>query len=447
MARPGPQLPPITLSGEERAALVSLASSPRRRTSSRAAIVLLCAEGHSNTAIAEELGITHNTVRIWRKRFEERGLDGIVDAPRVGAPKAELVLSDEERAVLERYLRRGTTALRLAQRSRIVLLCADGLSNCAVAEEVGVTEQTVGKWRARFLADRINGLNDAFRSGVPRKITDDTVEDIIKQTLETMPKGASRWSTRDMAKAVGIGRSSVSRIWRAFGLQPHRSSTFQLSTDPDFIDKVRDVVGLYMAPPENAIVLSVDEKSQIQALNRTQPLLPMRPGQLERGTPEYRRNGTTTLFAALDVATGNVIGKCYARHRASEFLKFLKLIDTRVDTDLDVHLILDNYSTHKTASVQVWLSRHTRFHLHFTPTHSSWLNQVECWFSILTEKQLKRGSHHSVVELKRAIQEFLDAHNEAPQPFKWIKTADEIIAKVQRFCEQTLQAHTDDETS
>jgi transposase len=349
-----------------------------------------------------------------------------------GRPTAELTVTGQEREVLERYVRRGRTSQRLALRSRIVLACARGLTNQEVAHELRIDANTVGKWRARFVADRLDGLVDAPRSGAPRKIGDDKLEAVLTETLEKMPKGASRWSTRAMARHAGVSHDSVARIWRAFGLKPHRSETFQLSTDPDFIDKVRDVVGLYMDPPTNAIVLCVDEKSQVQALNRTQPVLPMRPGQLERRTPEYHRNGTTTLFAALDVATGGVIGKCFKRHRASEFLAFLKLIHTSAAADLPVHLILDNYATHKAPAVTAWLTKHPRFHLHFIPTHSSWLNQVECWFSILTEKQLKRGSHHNVRELEQAIREFLDAHNQSPTPFKWVKTADVILAKVAR---------------
>ena len=362
---------------------------------------------------------------------------------RTGRPTTTITLTDEEREVLRRYVRRGKTSQQLALRSRIVLECAKGNNNKEVAAKLGVNDKTVGKWRVRFAAERLDGLVDAPRSGTPRQIGDDMVEEVIVTTLESMPKGASRWSTREMSKKVGISRDSVARIWRAFGLKPHRSETFQLSTDPHFIEKVRDVVGLYMDPPNNAVVLSVDEKSQIQALNRTQPLLPMRPGQLERRTPEYNRNGTSSLFAALDVATGVVIGKCFRRHRASEFLKFLKLIDRQVESKCDLHLVMDNYATHKTPSVMAWLSKHPRFHMHFIPTHSSWLNQVEGWFSILTEKQLKRGSHHSVGELEAAIYEFLDAHNESPTPFKWVKTADEILQKVARYCADTLTALTE----
>lgn len=364
-----------------------------------------------------------------------------VAMPRTGRPTTEIVLSDEESEVLHRYQRRRKTSQQLALRSRIVLECAKGRNNTEVAATLNVTPHTVGKWRARFAADRINGLADAPRPGQPRKIGDDKIEKVITATLETLPKGASRWSTRDMAKKAGISKDSVARMWRAFGLKPHRSQSFQLSTDPDFVEKVRDVVGLYLDPPTNALVLSVDEKSQIQALNRTQPVLPMRSGQLERRTPEYQRNGTSSLFAALDVAAGNVIGKCFRRHRTKEFLKFLKLLDKRVKSELDVHLILDNYATHKTPSVKAWLLKHPRFHLHFTPTHASWLNQVEGFFSILTEKQLKRGNHHNVRELEKAIQEFLDAHNENPTPFRWVKTADEILAKVARYCADTVKLH------
>jgi transposase len=359
-----------------------------------------------------------------------------------GRPKAELKLSDEEREQLERYARRGKTSQRLALRARIVLTCAKGLDNRQVAAALRVNAVTVCKWRSRFVSDRIEGLRDGPRSGAPRKIGDDQVEAVVVATLETMPRGASRWSTRLMAKKAGIGADSVSRIWRAFGLKPHRAQSFQLSTDPDFIDKVRDVVGLYINPPSHALVLSVDEKSQIQALNRTQPVLPMRPGQLERRTPEYQRNGTTSLLAALNVATGAVIGKCFRRHRTREFVKFLNLIDQSVDAGLDVHLIMDNYATHKAPGMVRWLAKHPRFRVHFTPTHSSWLNQIECWFSILTEKMLKRGSHHSTRELEAAIYEFLEVHNDAPRPFAWIKTADEILDKVAQFCRDTTRLHS-----
>jgi transposase len=288
---------------------------------------------------------------------------------------------------------------------------------------------------------RLNGLLDAPRPGIARKITDEDIERLLVATLESQPKGATHWSTREMARHAGISHSSVGRIWRAFGLKPHRSETFKLSNDPLFVEKVRDIVGLYMRPPEHALVLGVDEKSQIQALDRTQPLLPMRPGQAERRTHDYTRHGTTSLFAALDIATGKVIGKTYRRHRACEFRRFLDEIDRSVPANLDVHLIVDNYATHKAPTVQRWYIKHPRFHVHFTPTYSSWLNLVERWFSLLTERQLKRGVHRSVGELERAISAFIEHHNQDPKPFVWTKSADEILEKLGRFCKDTLDLH------
>jgi transposase len=362
---------------------------------------------------------------------------------RKGRPKADLELTAEELDVLERWARRGKTARRIAQRAEVILACASGLTNKAVAKRLKVSEAMVGKWRGRFVKNRLDGLNDDPRPGAPRSVDDKTVEEVVTLALETTPKGATHWSRKLMAKKVGVSDSTVGRIWRAFGLQPHRTETFQLSTDPFLVEKVRDVVGLYLNPPDNALVLCVDEKSQIQALNRTQPMLPMKPGQLERHTHEYKRNGTTTLFAALDHKAGNVIGKCFKRHRSTEFVKFLTIIDQQTEADLDVHVVLDNYSTHKTPAVKRWLLKHPRFHLHFTPTHASWLNLVERWFGLLTQRQIKRGSHHSVAELEAAIQEFLNVTNDDPTPFKWHKTADQILAKVERFARGTLQAHVE----
>jgi transposase len=358
---------------------------------------------------------------------------------REGRPKASLVVSDEEREVLERYVRRGTTAQNLVLRARIVLACAEGRNNTDVALRLGTSAPTVGKWRKRFIRDRLDGLLDEPRPGTPRTISDERVEAVIVETLESTPKGATHWSTRQMAKKAGLSQSSISRIWRAFGLQPHRVDNFQLSKDPLLVEKVRDIVGLYMSPPDSALVLCVDEKSQIQALDRTQPLLPMRPGQAERRTHDYARHGTTTLFAALDVLTGKVIGECYPRHRAIEFRKFLDEIDSAVPADLDVHLILDNYATHKTPIIKNWLAKRPRYHLHFTPTHGSWLNLVERWFGMLTERQIKRGAHRSVAALKVAIQAFLTAHNADPKPFTWTKSADEILASLARFATRTVQ--------
>ena len=360
---------------------------------------------------------------------------------RTGRPKAELVVTEQERSELERLAGRSRSSRTIAFRAKIVLRCAQGLSNAAVSRQLRATPHTVGKWRRRFVERRVEGLLDEPRPGAPRQIGDEKIEEVIAKTLETTPRGATHWSRSLMAQKSGLSRSTIGRIWRAFGLQPHRSETFQVSTDPLLIEKVRDIVGLYMNPPDHALVLSVDEKSQIQALNRTQPKLPMRPGQPERGTHDYERHGTTSLFAALDIATGNVIGKCYNRHRAKEFRKFLNLIEESVPPDVPVHLIVDNYSTHKTQAIQRWLAKRPRFHVHFTPTHASWLNQVERWFALLTQRQIKRGSHTSVVRLKRAIQAFIDATNEQPKPFIWTKTADDILKSIARFATSTLKTH------
>jgi transposase len=352
-----------------------------------------------------------------------------------------LELSAEERETLERFVRRRKTAQQLALRSRIVLRCAEGRANREVAKQLRVHESTVCKWRKRFVEKRLDGLLDDPRPGTPRKISDETVERIVTTTLESTPSDATHWSTRDLAKRIGVSQSTVSRVWRAFNLQPHRVNSFRLSNDPLFIEKVRDIVGLYMSPPNHAVVLCVDEKSQIQALERAQPLLPMRPGQPERRTHDYLRHGTTTLFAALDVATGEVIGKCYRRHRSLEFRRFLNQIDQDVPPDLDVHLILDNYATHKTPAVQRWLAKRPRFHVHYTPTYSSWLNLVERWFALLSERKIKRASHRSTRELERDIRSFLRHNNEHPKPFIWTKSADQILASIRRFCQYTLQAH------
>jgi transposase len=351
-----------------------------------------------------------------------------------------LTLSDDERQQLQSLAHRSRTASFVARRARIILACADGLPNTEVARRLRVAPGTVGKWRQRFLEARVDGLLDEPRPGSPRRITDEQVEAVIVRTLETTPRGATHWSTRGMAKAVGLSPMAISRIWRAFGLQPHRAETFKLSPDPLLIDKVRDIVGLYMAPPEHALVLCVDEKSQIQALDRTAPLLPLRPGQAERGTHDYHRHGTTTLFAALDLKTGKVLGETRARHRAVEFRKFLDLIEATVPPDLDVHLVLDNYGTHKAPLVRHWFAKRPRYHLHFTPTYGSWLNLVERWFAGLTTRQLRRGVHRSVAALERAIHEYIEAHNVECKPFVWVKTADEILASIARFAARTVAA-------
>lgn len=345
-----------------------------------------------------------------------------------------LTLTAEERDTLERWARRRTTAQAIALRARMVLASAAGKTNTAIARETRVKQQTVGKWRGRFLATRLDGLLDEPRPGAPRKMTDADVEHVVTLTLESTPRDATHWSTRSMAAKAGLSQTAISRIWRAFALQPHRAETFKLSKDPLFVEKVRDIVGLYLDPPDKALVLCVDEKSQIQALDRTQPLLPMRPGQVERRTHDYVRHGTTSLFAALEVKSGKIIGECHRRHRTIEFRRFLDRIDAEVPTELDVHLILDNYGTHKAPPIRRWLARHPRFHLHFTPTGASWMNLVERWFATLTEKQIRRGAHRSTRELEAAITQYLAVNNEQPKPFVWTKTADDILASVARFC-------------
>ena len=358
----------------------------------------------------------------------------------MGRPVPPLILEDEERQALEQWARRPKTAQALALRARIILGCADGQTNTAVASRLRVSKPTVGKWRSRFLEQRLDGLVDEPRSGRPRTVSDDDVERVLALTLETMPEDSTHWSTRSMARRCGLSQSTVSRIWRAFALQPHRTETFKLSADPLFIEKVRDIVGLYLNPPDRAMVLCVDEKSQIQALDRTRPLLPMRPGQAERRTHDYLRRGTTSLFAALDTRTGKVIGQCHRRHRAAEFRKFLDAIEAEVPPDLEVHLIADNYATHKTALIRNWLARRPRFHMHFTPTSASWLNLVERWFALLTEKQLRRGVHQSSSDLEAAIYRYMETTNKDPKPFVWTKTADQILANVARLCQRTLDS-------
>jgi transposase len=356
-----------------------------------------------------------------------------------GRPKAELIVTSDEREKLEQWSRRPKSTQRLALRARIVLACAEGRSNTEVAQQLRITMPTVGKWRARFIADRLEGLVDEPRPGTPRSLTDAQVEDVITRTLESKPEGATHWSTRGMAKTCGLSQSAIVRIWHAFGLQPHRSETFKLSTDPFFVEKVRDVVGLYLNPPDRAIVLSVDEKSQVQALDRTQPLLPLGPGQAERHTHDYVRNGTTALFAALNVATGEVIGRCHRRHRQQELVKFLDLIDATVTREAgsEIHLIMDNYGTHKAPKVKRWLQRHPDFQVHFIPTSSSWLNQVERFFAQITEKRIRRGAFRSVKELEQAIEEYLEHHNENPKPFVWTATANLIFERIEEVCKRT----------
>lgn len=351
-----------------------------------------------------------------------------------GRPRVELVLTDVERQTLERWSRRPKSAQALALRCRVILACAEGLSNVDVGARVGATRLTVGKWRSRFLADRLDGLLDEPRPGRPASITLDQVEDVVVATLESTPANATHWSRKSMAARSGLSKSTVGRIWRDFNLKPHRTETFKLSTDPLFVDKVVDVVGLYHNPPERAVVLCADEKSQVQALDRSQPVLPMMPGMPERRTHDYMRHGTTSLFAAFNVADGTVISQLHRQHRAVEFRKFLTAIDKAVPADLDVHLICDNYGTHKTPIIKAWVARHPRFHMHFTPTGSSWINQVERWFAYLTDQLVRRGVHKSVARLEADIRRWIADWNTEPKPFVWTKTAEEILESLSRYC-------------
>jgi transposase len=359
------------------------------------------------------------------------------NAMRTGRPKAVLVLMEGERQALESIAHRSRTLPQLARRARIVLACAGGADNQTVARKMRVTPQTVGVWRSRFVDQRVEGLYDEPRPGGPRSITDTLVEEVVVRTLESTPKGCTHWSTRAMAHATGLSHMTICRVWHAFGLQPHRTESFKLSPDPFLIEKVRDIVGLYTNPPDHAVVVCVDEKSQIQALDRTQPILPMRPGQAERQSHDYTRHGITSLFAALEIKTGKVLGQLHRRHRAVEFRKFLDALDAAVPEELDVHMVMDNYGTHKTPLIKSWLAKRPRFHVHFTPTYGSWLNLVERWFAEITQKSIRRGAFRSVPALEKTIREYIEAHNEAPKPFTWVKSADEILASIARFAQRT----------
>ena len=354
----------------------------------------------------------------------------------IGRPTKPLNVTAEEKVKLTMLARRPKSAQAMAMRARIVLGCEEGMSNSAVARKLRITGATVCKWRERFRIDRLEGLLDEPRPGAPRSITDQLVEEVVTKTLESMPQNSTHWSSRLMAKKTGLSQTAIVRIWHAFGLQPHRVENFKFSKDPQFVEKVRDIVGLYMNPPDRALVLCVDEKSQVQALNRTQPILPLAPGVPARQSHDYRRHGVTSLFTALDVASGIAISNCYRRHRHQEFVRFMNEIDANVPKGFDIHLVMDNYGTHKVSKVQAWLARHPRYHVHFTPTSGSWLNLVERLFAEVTERCVRRGSYTAVRELEDAMLAYLDKRNRDPKPFVWTADADLILGKVERLCKR-----------
>ncbi len=428
----------IKLTSKERKELNGLISSrsSSNATANRARIILLSASGKSDTNITKHLVVDHKTVRKWREKFIALRVSGLCDDQRPGRSKATLKLDESQVVELRIWADSRSLPSNLVVRAKIVLQASQGKSNNEIAASLSINPSTVAKWRRKYIELGISGLHDEYRPGAPRTYSEERIAELINKTLETKPEGETHWSCRSFGQEHGISSTTVNRIWNMFGIQPHRTKGFKLSNDPFFIEKVKDVVGLYLAPPTNAVVLCVDEKSQCQALERTQPILPLGLGYAEGVTDNYFRHGTTTLFAALDIATGEVCTMCNPRHRHQEFIGFLNKLNRNIPENLDVHVIVDNYATHKHMKVRAWLARHPRFQFHFTPTYSSWLNQVERWFAIITDKSIRRGNFKNVRQLVAKIDEFVVKYNQNPKPFIWVKTAVEIIEKVKRLCER-----------